>query len=151
MLDVENIGSTFQKPRSFNETQTSANTLYLVNFQIYFCWGFHFHEIVNTSLPCICAEPARWEAAGRDSEREGASDEELLVAGEGGGGAHDLQHLTVAVKFTNWFSVGIVLLLTSIDLERAATHSQMNSHCSQFYWLWRFWGPTFGLFNLLGI
>lgn len=86
MLDVENIGSTFQKPRSFNETQTSANILYLVNFQIYFCWGFHFHEIVNTSLPCICAEPARWEAAGRDSEREGASDEELLVAGEGGGG-----------------------------------------------------------------
>ena len=70
-MDVENIGSTFQKPRSFNETQTSANTLYLVNFQIYFCWGFHFHEIVNTSLQWIFAEEAKWEAASLDIEGEG--------------------------------------------------------------------------------
>lgn len=73
------------------------------------------------------------------------------ISGGGGGETRDLQHLTVEAKFTNCFSVGIVLLLT-IDLERAATHSQMNSHCSHFYWLWRFWGgPTMGLFNLLRI
>ena len=33
------------------------------------------------------------------------------ISGGGGGETHDLQHLTVEAKFTNCFSVGIVLLL----------------------------------------
>lgn len=55
----------------------------MVNFQIYFCRGFHFHEIVNTRAgSVICAETAKWEAAARDIEREGGSNDEELLAGE---------------------------------------------------------------------
>ena len=113
-----------------------------------FVEGFTFMRLWIRELAVICAETAWWEAApqtGRGREQWWGT-----ISG-GGGGTRDLQHLTVEAKFTNCFSVGIVLLLT-IDLEWAATHSQMNSHCSHFYWLWRFWGgPTMGLFNLLRI